>query len=51
MESEGEDDPKKRWRDEITAYMGTATWTRIARHRREWKCHEQGFIQQWMDTA
>ncbi len=44
--------PKKRWRDEITAYMGTTTWTRIARNRSEWKCHEvEGFIQQWMDIA
>ena len=24
---------KKRWRDDITAHMGTATWTRVARER------------------
>ena len=36
---------KRRWRDDITTYMGTATWTRNARNRREWNCYEEGFVQ------
>lgn len=41
---------KKRWRDDITSYLGT-TWTRQARERQLWKDHEEGYIRQWMDTA
>ena len=37
---------KKRWRDDITAHMGTATWTRVARERDKWKFYEEGFVQQ-----
>ena len=36
---------KRRWRDDLTSYMGTAAWTRTARDRREWKFHEEGFVQ------
>ena len=41
---------KRRWRDDITAYAGS-TWTRLAMNREKWKDHEEGYIQQWMDTA
>ena len=41
---------KLRWRDDITSYAGT-TWTRLAQDRKQWKNHEEGYIQQWMNTA
>ena len=41
---------KLRWRDDITSYAGT-TWTRLAQDRKQWKIHEEGYIQQWMNTA
>ena len=41
---------KKRWRDDITAHMGTATWTRVARERDKWKFYEEGFVQQMVWT-
>ena len=39
---------KRRWRDDITAYMGAATWTRAALTRQRWKMLKEGFIQHWM---
>ena len=39
---------KKRWRDDITDYMGTSTWTRTAMTRQKWKMLKEGFIQHWM---
>ena len=41
---------KRRWRDDITTYLGT-TWARNTKDRKEWKHHEEGYIQQWMDIA
>ena len=41
---------KRRWRDDITAFIGT-TWARKAEDRRAWQEHEEGYIQHWMDTA
>ena len=41
---------KLMWRDDITSYAGT-TWTRLAQDRKQWKNHEEGYIQQWMNTA
>lgn len=42
---------KRRWRDEISTYTNTASWSRVAADRREWNLLGEGFIQQWMDTA
>ena len=42
---------KRRWRDDITTYTNTATWTRMAGDRRKWKLLEEGFTQQWMNKA
>ena len=36
---------KRRWRDDITSYIGS-TWTRMAKDRRWWQNHEEGYIQQ-----
>ncbi|XP_072051533.1 uncharacterized protein [Amphiura filiformis] len=33
---------KRRWRDDITSYIGT-TWARIAQDRETWKLHEEGY--------
>ena len=41
---------KRRWRDDITSYIGT-TWARVAVDRKVWNDHEEGYIQQWIDTA
>ena len=41
---------KLRGRDDITSYAST-TWTRLAQDRKQWKNHEEGYIQQWMNTA
>ena len=41
---------KRRWRDDLTTYMGP-TWTRLAQDRQIWQNHEEGYIQEWMDTA
>ena len=42
---------KRRWRDDLTTYMGP-TWTRLAQEDRQiWQNHEEGYIQEWMDTA
>lgn len=41
---------KRRWRDDLTSYRGT-TWIRQAADRKIWKEHEEGYIQQWIDTA
>jgi hypothetical protein len=38
---------KRRWRDDITSYLGS-TWTRQAQDRDRWKLLEEGYIQQWM---
>ena len=38
---------KRRWRDDITSYLGT-TWTRIARDRDKWVMLQEGYIQQRM---
>ncbi len=38
---------KRRWRDDLTNYIGT-TWTRQAQDRRRWQLLEEGYIQQWM---
>ena len=38
---------KRRWRDDLTNYVGT-TWHRIAQDRNRWTLLEEGFIQQWM---
>ena len=40
---------KRRWRDDITSYMGTTAWTRTAMTRPEWKRLEAGFIEHWMN--
>ena len=40
---------KRRWRDDLTTYMGPVPWTRLARDHQTWQNHEEGFIiQQWM---
>jgi hypothetical protein len=41
---------KRRWRDDLTTYLGT-TWARLAADRTSWKDHEEGYIRHWMDTA
>ena len=41
---------KRRWRDGLTTYMGP-TWTRLAQDHQIWQNHEEGYIQEWMDTA
>ena len=41
---------KRRWRDDITSYIGTA-WAREAADRKVWNDHEEGYIQQWIDKA
>lgn len=41
---------KRRWRDDLTTYMGV-TWARDAQDRQRWKGHEEGYIRQWVDTA
>ena len=33
---------KRRWRDDLTTYMGTAAWTRTARDRQKWKSYLLG---------
>ena len=38
---------KRRWRDDITSYMGT-TWPRIAQSRTTWKKLKENFIQHWL---
>ena len=38
---------KRRWRDDLTSYLGT-TWTRDAQDRRRWQLLEEGYIQLWM---
>ena len=38
---------KRRWRDDLTNYIGT-TWTRQAQDRRRRQLLEDGYIQQWM---
>ena len=38
---------KRRWRDDLTNYIGI-TWTRQAQDRRRWQLLEEGYIQQWM---
>ena len=39
---------KRRWRDDITDYMGSAAWTRTAQTRHRWKTLKEAFIQQWL---
>ena len=39
---------KRRWRDDITSYMGSATWTRTAMRRLEWKRPKEDFTRHWM---
>ncbi len=51
MESKGDDSQREDGEMKKTTYMGTATWTRIAKNRSDWECHQEDFIQQWMDTA
>ena len=41
---------KRRWRDDLTTYMGP-TWTNLVQDRLTWQNHEEGYIQEWMDTA
>ena len=41
---------KRRWRDDITSYIGM-TWARVAEDRKVWSEHEEGYIQQWIDIA
>ena len=36
--------PKRRWRDDLTSYLGT-TWTTEAQDRRSWQLLEEGYIQ------
>ena len=38
---------KRRWRDDITTYLGT-TWARTAQDRGRWQLLEEGYIRQWM---
>ena len=38
---------KRRWRDDITIYIGT-TWARTAQDRRRWQLFEVDYIRQWM---
>ena len=45
-QEKGEEDG--RWIDDITMYIGTATWERVARTRTKWKTLEEGFTQQWV---
>ena len=40
----------RRWIDDITAYI-CKTWARLAKDRKTWKDHEEGFIQHWIDTS
>ena len=42
--------PKMRWEDDIKKYIGV-TWMRVARDRKDWKHHEEAFIQQWIDNG
>lgn len=42
--------PKMRWEDDIKKYIGV-TWMRVARNRKDWKHHEEAFIQQWIDNG
>ena len=42
--------PKRRWRDDLDAFLGIL-WARLAQDRDKWQNHEEGYIQQWMDTA
>ena len=42
--------PKRRWRDDLDAFLGIS-WARLAQDRDKWQNHEEGYIQQWMDTA
>jgi Reverse transcriptase (RNA-dependent DNA polymerase) len=42
--------PKMRWEDDIKKYIGVA-WMRVARDRKDWKHHEEAFIQQWIDNG
>ena len=39
---------KRRWRDDLTAYMGTA-WSRLAQDRSRWLLHEEGYTRLWME--
>ena len=41
----------RRWKDELTTYMGTASWNRSAADRKKWKLLQEGFIQQWTNVA
>ena len=41
---------KRRWHDNLATYMDP-TWTRIAQDCQTWQNHEEGYIQEWMDTA
>src|SRR5271154_1003772 len=42
--------PKMRWEDDIKKYIGV-TWMRVARDRKDWKHHEEAFIQNGLITA
>ena len=36
----------------MTSHLTQALhWTRLAQDRKQWKNHEEGYIQQWMNTA
>ena len=39
---------KRRWRDDLTAYVGTA-WSRLAQDRSRWLLHEEGYTRLWME--
>ena len=39
---------KRRWRDDITSYMNTSAWARVAKDRNRWKMLEEGYTQQWV---